>query len=221
MELVKGSRFHLSPLYKEVGHKTFEKCDFDEIDLQRSIDLFEVESVKNRRPVPRKLKVWCLVSGVSFDINTIKSIEESLSPIKELLKSNNIYWVDKNNYGVEYLIYKWPEDPDPNEIQKKMMYKSVLNNKLKGFSLNVSGLQVNPDGCFILKGYDETGSAFAYREKIKMTTKLPEKQSNWLHIPVGRLLEKIGKEKFTIVNVSPQILKVFKIAGFDNIFTIK
>ncbi|MFC1566597.1 STAS domain-containing protein [bacterium] len=37
-------------------------------------------------------------------------------------------------------------------------------------------------------------------------------------IKVGK---KIGKEKFTIINVSPQILKVFKIAGFDNIFTIK
>jgi len=85
------------------------------------------------------------------------------------------------------------------------------------FKFAIKGVQINPDGCIIARGYDENRSLFRIREQFKNNLKfLPSRQSNWAHIPMGRILEPIGVSKFkkleSLVNIlSSEFITEFEI----------
>ena len=85
------------------------------------------------------------------------------------------------------------------------------------FQFVIQGIQINSDGCIIAKGYDENRSIFRIREQLKNNLKfMPERQSGWAHIPIGRILEPIGISKFTklqylINTLSNAVVAEFKI----------
>ena len=89
---------------------------------------------------------------------------------------------------------KWPED----DLDVKLLEqaKEVINSvELSKFKLKVYGMQFHIDGCIILKCIDENESIFKFRNYLRENTdNLPVKQSNWVHIPLGRILSPIGEE---------------------------
>jgi hypothetical protein len=65
------------------------------------------------------------------------------------------------------------------------------------FNLYIGGLQINRDGCVVLRGYDQFQSIFRIRDQLKKTINFfPEQQSGWAHIPIGRILNPIGINNF-------------------------
>jgi len=159
--------------------------------------LFNKKSLELRKPEPKELEVYALLSGLSFSkkiTNKLVSIQQSIDMV---LGDSLKYWVLPLNFGVEYCVFKWPEENWDN-THASLINKELSLLRKSSFQFSIHGIQINPDGCIVAKGYDEDGIIFRIREKLKVNLEfLPKRQSGWAHIPIGRILEPIGVEKFS------------------------
>lgn len=187
----------LKDSYDKVGNKTWLASDFKQSNLELSRNLFTDESLTSRKPIPKSLEVYALLSGLTFSkafSNKLVSIQQDIS---DIINEKLHYWVLPQNFGVEYCVFKWP-----NEEWDKSR-ETVIKNELNTldpppFILNIKGIQINTDGCVIARGYDEEMTIFNIREHFKINLSfLPKKQSGWAHVPIGRILEPIGTKKFS------------------------
>jgi hypothetical protein len=182
--------------YQAVGDVTWGTDDFLETNLATSRSLFTPESLLARRPQTRELEVYALVAGLPFQEQFIRSLVRAQESLSAVLDSVLHYWVAPANLGVEYAVFKWPTDPW-NEAWLESI-KCVLGAIRKpAFAFEIGGVQINPDGCVVAKGFDEGGVLFRIREQLKTALPfLPAKQSGWAHVPLGRILEPVGASRF-------------------------
>jgi hypothetical protein len=185
----------LAESYDKIGKKIFNTCSFTKSSLQQSIDLFTEDSLKKRKPQPIDVEVYTLVSGLPFSYNLIQAIEKIRIEISEILDETQCYWVKPNNLGVEFCVFKWPKDPWNKEwIDQITSY--FENKEYNSFELKVSGIQIHQDGCIIAKGFDDKNIRNIRSEIISDLNFIPNKQSNWAHIPLGRILEPVSEDIF-------------------------
>jgi hypothetical protein len=182
--------------YDQVGDLTWLKKDFKNGWLESSRALFDSGLEICDLPVPKELEVYALVSGLQFSIGLQEVVVKLQAEIDQILGPVRRYWVKPENLGVEYCVFKWPSD-SWDEAQT-VNVKTVLNQmEFQAFHLYIGGIQINRDGCVILKGFDQHQSLFTIRNHLRESIEfLPKKQSNWAHIPIGRILNPIGETRF-------------------------
>jgi hypothetical protein len=186
----------LEKSYKKVGELTWLNNDFTNSSLQVSRGFFTDESLLLGSPIPKELDVYALLSGISFPAECSDKLANIQQSIDSIIGDSLHYWVKPLNFGMEYCVFKWPED-SWNDSWLPIIEKELNSLDTIPFYLNIHGIQINADGCVVAKGYDETGMIFKIREQLKANLEfLPRKQSNWAHIPIGRILEPIGSSKF-------------------------
>jgi len=197
LSLANKSHFdYLRDAYDLVGNKTWTEEDFTDNSLAASRALFTNESLQSRRPTPKSLEVYALLSGLTFPEKFCSSLVGIQNLITDILADRLCYWVKPVNLGVEYCVFKWPEE----HWDKKNF--SIIDDFLQSvheepFNFHILGIQINPDGCVIAKGFDEGRQIFRLRERLKAEIPFfPIRQSGWAHIPLGRILEPIGKDRF-------------------------
>jgi hypothetical protein len=183
----------IQPNYAEVSSKTWTNSDLKKKNLSHSISLFDI---KKKKIIPKKLEVIALLAGLPFNKILTNRILDIQNEILKIIGPKKHYWVKKNNLGLEYCVFKWPEQElDKTNIDK--LCKFISKMKFKKFNVLFDGCQLNPDGCIIIKGFDLskniTNSRRLILNKIKF---LPTKQSTWFHIPIGRILEPVGAKNF-------------------------
>ena len=185
----------LSKSYNEVGRETWVNKDFKRSSLKASRDLFTEDSLKIKKPKPKKLEVYALLSGLPFEDSFSRELVKIQKKIDQVLDGSLRYWVLQENLGMEYCVFKWPEC-DWNKEWEGQIYHDLPKID-KAFQFAIIGIQINPDGCIIAKGFDKGGEIFKFRKKIKERLEfLPHRQSSWTHIPLGRILEPLGEDKF-------------------------
>jgi hypothetical protein len=181
------------PNYDEVSSKTWVYSDLKEKNLKFSRSLFEF---KNKIITPKKLEVLALLSGLPFSKILTHRILSTQKEISKIIGDSKHYWVKKNNLGLEYCVFKWPNEKlDQPDVKKILKFVSKLN--IEKFNVFFDGCQLNPDGCIVIKGFDLSKNILNLRDTIsKNISFLSKKQSNWFHIPIGRILEPVGKKNF-------------------------
>lgn len=196
---VLDSREHFVELrkaYDAVGTRTWLADDFAESNLEISRSLFTPESLHLRKPQPKALEVFALLSGLPFAKEFTDRLVAVQTQISEILGERLHYWVAPQNMGVEYCVFKWPTDSWNEE------WRGIIQNVLASlcpqtFRFNIGGVQINPDGCVVARGYDENAAMFRIRSQLKKEISfLPERQSGWAHVPLGRILEPLGAKRF-------------------------
>jgi len=187
---------HLRQDYSAIGDPTWSAKDFLEKNLEVSRNLFTPESLIARCPRPKELEVFALLSGLPFPLNFSARLVAIQKQISAILDERLHYWVSPSNLGVEYCVFKWPLESWNEE------WLSIIRDKLEtihqpSFRFSIKGVQINPDGCVVARGFDEDGVLFRIREQLKAGIPfLPPKQSGWAHVPLGRILEPLGVERF-------------------------
>ena len=163
--------------------------------LQNSINLFESKSLIIKKPKPIDVKVYTLVSGLSFSGSLIKELEQIKNEIGIILNDTLCYWVKPENLGVEYCVFKWP-----NDLWKENWLNQIISfiksKEYESFELKISGIQLHPDGCIIAKGFDNGKIRNVRNDLMSNLQFTPSKQSNWAHIPLGRILEPVSGKNF-------------------------
>ncbi len=187
----------LSKSYDAVGNIINEREDFKESELKSSVSLFEKYSLELNNPTPRNVDVFAILSGISFEKSFLRLVENIHSRLRKILENKIFYLVKPENLGVEYAILKWPSDTmDPTILDKSIELLREYN--ASKYYLNVFGIQLHTDGCIILKCIDEKRTIFSLRKSlIENLDNIPKKQSNWSHIPLGRVLAPVGKENMS------------------------
>lgn len=182
--------------YQEVGHRTWLTPDFLGSNLEISRALYTPESLVARRPRPRELEVFALLSGLPFHGEFAAKLVEVQGQISAVLGERLHYWVEPANFGVEYCVFKWPADPWNQEWLGEIRDVLASTSRL-AFRLDIGGVQINPDGCVVALGFDEESRLFGIRDHIRTKIQfLPKRQSAWAHVPLGRILEPVGPEIF-------------------------
>ena len=182
----------LKMAYQMVGNRTWLDKDFALSNLDSSRNLFLPESLALRLPKPKALEVYALLSGLSFEQDFCKKLTLVQARISDVLRGRLHYWVLPNNFGLEYCVFKWPEE-DWSEHNLQIIKNYLSTIPIQSFKFHIVGIQINPDGCVVAKGYDEGAQLFRLRALLKDGLPfLPERQSAWAHIPLGRILEPLG-----------------------------
>tara|TARA_Y100001978_G_C23620343_1_gene398143 strand:+ start:275 stop:988 length:714 start_codon:yes stop_codon:yes gene_type:complete len=190
----------LNSSYKRELDKFIKKEIIDINDIKNSIAIFEDQSLLDSFPIPKRLEVIAIVSGIPFDKVFQKKIIAIQSIISKSLFDTLHYLVKPKNLAVEYLVLKWPSDNLPENAIKSA--KDFLKNtRLRKFKFKIYGVQMHKDGCILLQGISEDMILHKIREKMMMAIpNLPKKQSNWAHIPLGRFLEPLNASKKKKIN---------------------
>ena len=184
--------------YNLVHNKTWTSNDFQLDQLEKSRSLFTDESLKLRKPITKKLHVFAFLFGIPFTKKQQEILVNFQNGIREIIGSKLAYYVKPKNLGLELAVIKW-HDQDLNEklIESSQKIVNKEFNKEKTIKLLINGFQINPDGCFVARGIDTSGEFLSLRKRImKDESVFPRRQSGWVHIPLGRLLEPVGTELF-------------------------
>ena len=143
----------LQQSYDLEGKKIFNINSLSLKSLQNSINLFDSKSLIIKKPKPIDVKVYTLVSGLSFSGSLIKELEKIKNEIEIILNDTLHYWVKPENLGVEYCVFKWPVDLWKDNWLNQII-SFIKSKEYESFELKISGIQLHQDGCIIAKGYD-------------------------------------------------------------------
>lgn len=191
---------YLQNSYNDVFKKTWMFDDFSKNYLNISRNLFEKQSLLSKQPRPKNVIVYALLSGLPFEEKLTRKLLDIQRDISKIIKNSLHYWVKPQNLGVEYCVFKWPDDPWENNWLP-IIKEKIYHVNQPSYFLDIKGVQVNQDGCIVARGYDNNCSLFLIREHMKNSLKfLPKRQSGWAHIPMGRILEPVGKQCFKELN---------------------
>ena len=189
----------LSNSYDMVSYDFFLRKDFEKNNLEKSIKLFTDESIKQKKPQPKKLNVYALLSGISFEDELKSKLYDIQIKLKKIVNNNLAYFVRPENFGLEHCVFKWPNENWDNKKEQAINKLLDLYN-FEPFNININGIQIHNDGCIIAKGYVPSRKMEFIREYFKKNLKFfPTKQSIWSHIPLGRILEPIGEKKYKLL----------------------
>ena len=179
--------------YDEI-HSVFQtNLLFDRDLIKNSRNIFKIDELKNIAK-PKDLEVVALLGGLPFSQNFQESVLLVQNKIRQILNQKLNYMVKKENLGVELLVLKWPKNKRNFILEKKVIeYIDKLN--LQEFFLFFDGIQIHNDGCIIVRGFDSNNQFTKLRKKIfEKFPEIPIKQSNLVHVPIGRILTEINKE---------------------------
>lgn len=181
------------PNYDEVSKNTWKLNDLSETNLLNSLSLFDIT---NKHISPKNFEVIALLSGLPFSSKLTNLILKTQNKISNIIKDKKHYWVKNDNLGLEHCVFKWPEDKiNQNKINSIKDFVSKIN--FKSYEILFDGCQMNSDGCIVIRGFDKNDYVYQLRSFIKKNyLDLPNKQSNWYHIPIGRILEPVGQNNF-------------------------
>tara|TARA_A200000113_G_scaffold159546_1_gene144279 strand:- start:3133 stop:3876 length:744 start_codon:yes stop_codon:yes gene_type:complete len=189
----------LEQSYMAVGNQCLNLLDFERDSLRVSLDLFETKSIFSGSPKPKLVSVYALISGQPFDNKTTNILSNIQKCLSKIVANKAHYFVRPENLGIEYCVFKWPEGPW-NEKWNDKIKNTVQRIPFSKFQLHLRGIQIHPDGCIVVKGFDESSTLFKIRDFFRDRLMfLPERQSNWAHIPLGRILEPTGPDKFNLL----------------------
>lgn len=164
--------------------------------MLKSRYFFKTESLCNKNPVPKALEVYAVLAGVPFDKKTVSLISKIQDHIKFILGNKLSYFVKPLNLGLEFIVLKWPNQ-NFCPILLKQAKEILASNSFGSFNVKIRGVQFNPDGSMLLRGYPDNNSLKMFRELLKQRlTNIPQKQSEWCHIPLGRILDPVSTEIF-------------------------
>jgi len=187
--------------YKKI-QKTFEEIsDFQEEELMRSRNLFNLESYPI---VPRRFEVWTSLIGLPLGEQLTENFQRIAKHIiAQLPPHTRFYTVLPQNYHWEVFIIKRPDEVVNDEKLKAV--PEILENVLCNhppFTLSYRGFLITPDGTVIAKGY---GNFDELRAQLRKEIPFASLQQSQLgHVSLGRILDPVGTQAFNELKTSVQ-----------------
>lgn len=179
--------------YNRVSSNFEKNLNFDERKLQTSKEIFHID-LNTNKAIPKELEVIALLGGLTFSEEFQNVIDSLQKQIKKIIGSKLNYMVKKENLGVELLVLKWPWDQRNLDLEEKVIgFIDKLN--LNFIKIDFDGIQIHDDGCLVVRGFDCENRFTNLRNKIvSKFSEIPSKQSNWVHVPIGRILDPLSKK---------------------------
>ena len=101
---------YLTDSYNNASKEFFDNDDFFISQIQSSVGLFTEKSLNIGIPKPKKLEVYALLSGLSFENKMQKRLLNIQNEINALIPEKLKYFVKPENLGLEHCVFKWPNE---------------------------------------------------------------------------------------------------------------
>ncbi|MFI5412546.1 MAG: hypothetical protein ACHQX1_01495 [Candidatus Micrarchaeales archaeon] len=193
--------------YQPSWRETIASKDFVQSNIEKSRFYFYPESLERRIPKPREFGVVALVLGPPLSAPLTRSMVAKQEEIRKVLDGKLAYFLEPQNFHSEiFLLAGTPEGQKQTDITPELLANLTKAAEqclaeTRSFVTEYKGIIITPDGTILLKGYDE-GEMDAIRKDLRskmlaLGLDVPSRQSGWLRIPLGRILEQVGEEKFS------------------------
>jgi hypothetical protein len=166
-----------------------------ENEFVSSRNLFTAASLETRAPSPKQLEVVAVVAGLPFSQGFQNKLTSIQHQIQKIIGDTLTYWVRPENFALEFFVIKWPEEEmgsDTFNVGENFLF----NFDQTAFPVHFNGFQVNRDGCVVARGIDAAGIIRNSRRSLQDQGTIPARQSNWAHVPLGRILEPFGNDAY-------------------------
>lgn len=180
--------------YKDAWKATLSNGQLGLSDVEKSKFFFETI---NGSFVPKKFDTYSIVCCLPFSESFQKKLDGYWKQFTELLSDPISYGVKPENRHVEIFLFQRPEEMFLKEEVKGGIEKSlVLSRKVPAFKILFRYPFMTPDGTIVVPGFDDTETVESLRLKLRKSLSVyPQKQSQWLHTSLGRILEPLDKSR--------------------------
>jgi len=185
----------------------------EEENICSSRKYFKQTSLVMRDPIPKNLNVYCIVAGLPFENDFLKFLKNLKKDLSNILDNCLHYLVKDTCHALELLVTKWPDDALDININKEIV-EYFAKNIFSPINIKTAGVQVHDDGCIILRCIDEKSKfRLLRRDIISKIDSLPKKQSDWVHVPLGRILEPLNSKQTNLLKdfcINSQTSDIYK-----------
>ena len=169
-------------------------------NLQSSLAYFEAESIRANSPKPKTLEVICLVCGLPLPTVVRQYAMRLQENMNKMLSGKCAYFVREHNLATELVVLKWPTDLVDDRVTAQVAKYMRERGKLSEIKVETRGIQFHSDGAIVMRCVDVEGEFRSLREKLlNEVALLPRKQSEWVHVPLGRILSPIAGDQFKLL----------------------
>ncbi len=176
--------------YDQRSKRFFDLNRLTPADVAPSRLLFDDLSLIRRVPIPKRLDVRCFVCGLPFDYHFTTYLGELKSALRSLIGPFLHYLVRDSCQAIELAVTKWPSDTANSYVDSLSL--KFLRTHFTRIRISTNGIQIHDDGSIVLRCLDENSSFRLLRSSLMHDVKsLTRRQSSWVHIPIGRILEPI------------------------------
>lgn len=163
---------------------------------------FELNSDKtpkivNDSAIPKRFDTYAIVCCLPFPEEFQKVLQDYWKYFLTLLGNPVAYGVEPQNMHVEIFLFQRPEETFTQAQVKNSIKSSLaLAKELRSFKISFHYPFMTPDGTIVVPGFENTGVMETFRSRLRETLPAyPQKQSQWLHTSLGRILEPLSKSQ--------------------------
>jgi hypothetical protein len=191
----------LNQRYQAIQNQTEAFPDFSLDFLELSRQLFVV---RRNRLVPRKFEVWTLLAGFPLPHALARGFSGVFQGVGAKIPENcQFYKVWPQNYHWEvFIIQRPPEKVLQFDLQQTPQRVRTILADFAPLTIDYRGFLIAPDGTVMVKGYTNCDEI---RDRLRQ--ELPwasGKQSQLVHISLGRILDPVGPEAFSTLKTLVQ-----------------
>lgn len=190
----------LEKKYRSVWETTLQHGQITESDVSGSKFFFELNADQTPKivdgfAIPKRFDTYALVCCLPFPEDFQKVLQDYWKNFLNLLGNPVAYGVKPPNRHVEIFLFGRPEESfTQQQIQAGIKESLSLSKELPPFKISFRYPFITPDGTIVVPGFETTGVIEKLRTNLRETlTVYPQKQSQWLHTSLGRILQPLDK----------------------------
>lgn len=186
--------------YKMIWEKTRQNGDLSADQVEKSRFYFNFDKTSGA-PVPKVFDTYGVVALMPMSAETQTTLTHTWDYILKNLQQPLAYAVEPDKRHVELILFSRPEETFPEAAIHRAVdksYESLRANPPHKFRAVFCHPFITPDGTVVIPGYPEPATAIDdFRTSVRMAVgeNIPNRQSQWFHISLGRILEPLSSER--------------------------
>ena len=153
-----------------------------------------------RVPIPKRFDTFAIVCGLPFSSEVQAAFEKHWRHCLAVLGNPLAYGVEPQNRHTEIFLFQRPEEIFPRDQVDRAIAESLsIARQMRSFNVKWCFPFMTPDGTIVAPGYDEpAGIVDELRLNLRNhVSTYPRKQSQWMHVSLGRILEPLSDARCT------------------------
>ena len=188
----------LESRYRAVWEATRTNKQLSAEGVARSRFFFEFGAAHCETPVPKRFHTCAIVCGLPFPASVQRAFEDVWQRCLAVLDHPLSYGVEPANRHTEVFLLQEPHERFASQAMAAAVQATVrAAQTTRAFRVAYRFPFMTPDGTIVVPGFDAPyGTVDALRSRLKASAiPCPEKQSQWFHVSLGRILDPIRETR--------------------------
>jgi len=182
--------------YQTVWQNTLDAGELPVEQIEKSRYYFEPDST-----TPKEFDTYGVVALMPMPEHAQATFTDLWTDVMTALDNPAAYAVEPQNRHIELLLFSRPEEVmEQSTIDHNIQasFTAMQSNPPQSFSVTFGRPFITPDGTVVAPGFPHPEAAIDnFRSAMCQATNgnIPTKQSQWLHVSLGRILEPLDADR--------------------------